>query len=293
MAFYSQKHSGTCFNGDDESKEISFKRKTNEKIEKQCQNNKSYLANDGLNYWKHHSERLEQHENSIEHMANMNIWSELRVRLKTNQTLDKDLQQGISKEKERWRQVLIRIVCVVKCLAKNNLAFQGSSEKIYDENNDSIRTSILKIIQKAKYLSVILDCTPDGSHQEQMTLIVRCINMSNNKVKIEEYFLEFLKVDDTSGLGLFNELVNTLQSLKWNIDDVRGQRYDNGSNMKGKHQGVPKRLLEINPRALYMPCACHNLNLSLFDMAHSCVKAISFFGIVQLIYSLFASSTKR
>ena len=63
--------------------------------------------------------------------------------------------------------------------------------------------------------------------------------------------------------------------------------------MKGKHQGVQKRLLEINPWALYMPCACHSLNLTLCDMTHSCVKAVLFFGIVQHIYSLFANSTKR
>lgn len=42
-----------------------------------------------------------------------------------------------------------------------------------------------------------------------------------------------------------------------------------------------------------MPCACHSLNLTLSDMAHSCVKAVSFFGIVQRIYTLFSSSTKR
>ena len=56
---------------------------------------------------------------------------------------------------------------------------------------------------------------------------------------------------------------------------------------------VKWHVLEINPRALYMPCACHSLNLTLCDMAHSCVKAVSFFGIVQRIYSLFANSTKR
>ncbi|XP_074310409.1 uncharacterized protein LOC141646409 [Silene latifolia] len=63
--------------------------------------------------------------------------------------------------------------------------------------------------------------------------------------------------------------------------------------MKGKHQGVQKRLLEVNPSALYMPCACHSLNLALCDMAHSCTRAVSFFGIVQRIYALFSGSSKR
>jgi hypothetical protein len=44
-----------------------------------------------------------------------------------------------------------------------------------------------------------------------------------------------LDINDTTGQGLFDVLQNELKSLDLDIDNVRGQGYDNGSNMKGKN----------------------------------------------------------
>ncbi|GJR12528.1 zinc finger MYM-type protein 1 [Tanacetum coccineum] len=126
-----------------------------------------------------------------------------------------------------------------------------------------------------------------------MSLILRYVNISSTCVTIEESFLGFLNVDETIGKILFNVTLDELKSLDLGIDDVRGQGYDNGSNMKGKHQGVQKRFLDINPRAFYTPCGCHSLNLALCDMANTCAKGRVFFGIIQRIYTIFANSSKR
>ncbi|XP_022872420.1 zinc finger MYM-type protein 1-like [Olea europaea var. sylvestris] len=208
------------------------------------------------------------HEASCDHINNMNKWIEMELRFEKSKTIDKSVQEQINRDREHWRQVLLRIIFVVKTLAENNLEFRGDNEKIYQENNDT-------------------------SHEEQMSMILRCVDISTSPLKVEEFFLGFLLVDNTSGKGLFEELVATLNNLELDIDNVRGQGYDNGANMKGQHKGVQSRLLQLNPRAFYIPCGCHGLNLALCDMATCCSKAKSFFGVVQRIYTLFSSSTKR
>ncbi|XP_028124220.1 uncharacterized protein LOC114321236 [Camellia sinensis] len=270
----------------------------------------------------------------------MSKWIELESRLKKNETIDRSVQEQINKKREHWRQALLMIIAIVITLAKNNLAFRGDNEKIYQERNgiflsliemlakfdpvmqehiqriqrseihyhylghkiqneliqmlaSEIKSTIVARIKEAQYFSIILDCTPDVSHEEQMSLVIRCVDVSTSLVKVEEFFLEFFKVDDKSGLELFNVLREALYTLQLDIGDIRGQGYDNGSNMKGRHKGVQKRVLEINPRVFYMPCGCHSLNLVLCDMATSCSKAIYFFRVVQCISVLFSSSTKR
>ncbi|CAG9814624.1 unnamed protein product [Phaedon cochleariae] len=147
---------------------------------------------------------------------------------------------------------------------------------------ESVRNEITRIVKKAKYYTIILDSTPDICHTEQITFVIRCVNTTDGKVDILEFFLGFFPVTNTTGEGLCNFLLKKLlPSLQLEVKDIRGQGYDNGSNMKGKNIGLQKRILDINPRALYVPCAAHTLNLVVNDAASSSGEIYGFFDVVQ------------
>lgn len=69
---------------------------------------------------------------------------------------------------------------------------------------------------------MILDCTPDLTHQEKMYLIIRYVDVSSNSFSIKESFLGFFNVNDTTGQGLFDVLQDELKILDLDIFDVRG-----------------------------------------------------------------------
>ncbi|CAI6370879.1 unnamed protein product [Macrosiphum euphorbiae] len=94
-----------------------------------------------------------------------------------------------------------------------------------------------------------------------MSEIIRYVYIANGKVKIEESFIDFIITDEKTGEGLASDIMKKLQDDQLDIQDARGQGYDNGANMAGKYRGVQARIQEKNNLALYIPCANHCLNL--------------------------------
>ncbi|XP_047123044.1 zinc finger MYM-type protein 1-like [Hydra vulgaris] len=122
---------------------------------------------------------------------------------------------------------------------------------------NAIKDNILTRVKFAKYYSIILDCTPDNSHTEQMTIIIRFVDLESptshdgDLVKIKEHVLGFIPVEKSTGGFLAKTLIEQLENFNLPIENLRGQGYDKGSNMKGKENGVQRKILDINPRAFF------------------------------------------
>ncbi|CAI6352406.1 unnamed protein product [Macrosiphum euphorbiae] len=80
-----------------------------------------------------------------------------------------------------------------------------------------------------------MDCIPDISHNEQLSLLFRIVTMNDDNShcpEIQEYFLDLIPVQSTTRLNLSNVLIDKLNEYGIDIMNHRRQvMHDNGSNM--------------------------------------------------------------
>ncbi|KAL4101295.1 hypothetical protein QTP88_021315 [Uroleucon formosanum] len=286
--------------------------------------NRYQLATNGTNDWKHMSDNLKVHERSKPHIIAAQKWNELKTRISKSQKIDKVQQIAIEKEKTHWKNVMIRIISVIHYLAKHNSSFRGFTDVIYEKNNGKflgliemlgkfdpviiehlqriknkethihylghdIQNDLIEVMAKEVQKTIIqnnkIGQILHTSRQEQLSIVIRIVDM--------EYFLDFTNIHDSTGLYLSDVLVEKLKIYGISLNDCRAQGYDNGANMIRQYKSVQTRILKQNPRAFFVPCAAHRLNLVLGDTAKSPVRAVHFFGTVERLYTLFSASTGK
>lgn len=157
----------------------------------------------------------------------------------------------------------------------------------------TIRNKIITSIKKAKYYGIMFDCTPDISHKEQMSQIIRYVKIDNTEISIEESFIDFIQSREKTGTGLANEILKKLEEDGIELKKCRAQGYDNGANMAGKYNGVQAVICRKNELATFIPCAAHSLNRIGVHAAETSPTMISFFGTVQKVFNFFSSSVSR
>eukprot|EP00731_Ephydatia_muelleri_P001290 Em0001g1290a len=296
---------------------------------------------DGFTIWKK-SEKLKNHEECQSHRKSFLEWKEMERALRLKGGVDEILEKQVQDEKKRWREILKRIIDVIKLLASQNLALRGHVEQLdsdnpgnflatlkflsfYDtllenhlknvrENPHSVsylshdiqneflsllagavRDKIIKEIKEAKYFGILYDSTPDVSHTEQLSQVIRDVqsDFETGNVRVKETFIKFVELDKKDAAGYEAIILKSLQDDGLNFLDCRAQMYDNAAVMSGSISGVQTRLRERNPKAVFINCDNHSLNLAGVHAASVDPTVITFFGTVQEVYSFFSGSTTR
>ena len=296
---------------------------------------------DGFTIWKK-SEKLKNHEECQSHRKSFLEWKEMERALRLKGGVDEILEKQVQDEKKRWREILKRIIDVIKLLASQNLALCGHVEQLdsdnpgnflatlkflsfYDtllenhlknvrENPHSVsylshdiqneflsllagavRDKIIKEIKEAKYFGILYDSTPDVSHTEQLSQVIRYVqsDFETGNVRVKETFIKFVELDKKDAAGYEAIILKSLQDDGLNFLDCRAQVYDNAAVMSGSISGVQTRLRERNPKAVFINCDNHSLNLAGVHAASVDPTIITFFGTVQEVYSFFSGSTTR
>ena len=95
----------------------------------------------------------------------------------------------------------------------------------------------LQQLKLAKYFSIILDCTPDMSHHEQMSVILRYVLCNEEAAVVKETFFGYLRISDSTGKGLLDAFLEKATKLQLELSDCRGERKTFwGPSKNARHQ---------------------------------------------------------
>lgn len=87
-------------------------------------------------------------------------------------------------------------------------------KRIQNELIDSISTKILeKIVEEikpSKYFSIILDCTPDLSHKEQLSVTDEIVSLEESP-QIKKHLMGFLVAEESTGESLSSLILKRLE----------------------------------------------------------------------------------
>ena len=126
----------------------------------------------------------------------------------------------------------------------------------------SVLRKILSNIQSSPFIALMVDETTDKSNKEQLTLVIRWVDESFG---VSEEFLGLYNLSSITAESIVCAIKDMFLRFHIPMANIRGQCYYGCSTMAGSRMGVAKRIEELEPRAVFLHCYGHALNLSVGD----------------------------
>jgi len=142
-----------------------------------------------------------------------------------------------------------------------NFLSHGSLSRIVQAMRALVTQHISQAVHKAGKAALIVDSTQDSSKMETTVVLVRYIENDDfaseltmsSYAPVERLMYTFTS-GETSGSYIFGKTKSGLQDLGIDMAQIVGQSYDGAGNMRGAHRGMKTRVLQENPKAMYIWC---------------------------------------
>ena len=150
----------------------------------------------------------------------------------------------------------------------------------------SVRSSLVGKINTSPFCSIILDSISDISRVDQLSVVVRWVQIVDDKCSVVERFMGFVKITNPDAKGVASTARTFIESLGIDFHRIRGQGYDGATVISGVHSGVQTLIKEmVSFPVPFVHCGCHNLNLVINDAVDSVMDNRNFFDVLGAIFS--------
>ncbi|XP_020419519.1 zinc finger MYM-type protein 1-like [Prunus persica] len=140
------------------------------------------------------------------------------------------------------------------------------------------------------FFSILVDESRNVSIREQMAVVLRYVN---KKGQVIERFVGVQYVSDTTSCKLKEEIEQLISSTNLSMSRLRGQWYDDASNMKGELNGLKTQILREYPQAFYVHCFAHQLQLALVAVAKGNENIVTFFTTASNVVNIIGALCKH
>ena len=279
----------------------------------------------GFAYWKDATIAFKKHASSDCHKEAVEVSIVLP---RSCPDVGEMLSSQHSQQKKVNRECLLKIIANLKFLARQGLALRGDNDvdsnfmqlmKLHARDDPrltewlekktnkyvshDIQNELLKVmalavlrdifhsIHESTFYSIMCDECTDASNKEQLVICIRWIR--NSDLEVHEDVIGLYAVTDIYAATIVKVIRDALVRMNLGLSKCRGQCYDGASNMSGPRSGVAKQLRDDEPRALYLQCHGHALNIAVGDAIKRCKHTKDALDVAFEVSKLVKVSPKR
>lgn len=183
----------------------------------------------------------------------------------------------MAEQNENTKRVVLR-----DDLGNNKLTALEIQKDIVECYAEIIVKSIVAEIGGGVFCLLVDECA-DVSGKEQMAVVPRYVDKFG---AVQERLISVVHVNETSASCLKSSIDHLFSKYGLNIKQVRGQRYDGASNMRGEFNGLRALIMRENSSAYYVHCFAHQLQLVIVAVAKKNDDVSDFFDMISLLLNV-------